>query len=356
MPGSPERLPLVEVCCEGLAAALAAGAGGADRVELCENLAVGGVTPGAGAIAVACERLAIPVHVLVRPHGGEFTATDAEFAAMLRDIATSRDLGAAGIVVGLLDPSGEIDRDRTARLVEAARPLSVTFHKAFDGLADPLAGHDVLAELGVDRVLTSGPAPTALRGVATLGALVRRSAGRVAILAGGRVTARDFAPLAAAGVREVHTGSAVMAGGRTDPGLVARFVADARRSFADADRPRPGGPLWHLVPRADWDRAVAAGGPYRAASLESEGFIHLSGLGQVAGSADRFFAGCPDLVALRVDPTRVVDPLVWEPAIDRDEDFPHLFGPIPMAAVVEVAAMYRGADGRFMPPAGNGPR
>ena len=126
------------------------------RVELCDNLAVGGTTPSAGTIAEACRRLAIPVHVLIRPRGGDFLASEAELAAMRHDIETARRLGAAGVVLGLLGRMGPIDRDRTASLVELARPLSVTFHKAFDQTRDPDEALDALIGLGIDRVLSSG--------------------------------------------------------------------------------------------------------------------------------------------------------------------------------------------------------
>src|SRR5439155_121955 len=99
---------------------------GADRIELCENLAVGVVTPGAGAIAVACRRLAIPVHVLVRPRGGDFLYSTAEFEAMRRDVEVAREAGAAGVVLGLLDDRGGVDAGRTFALIESARPMSVT--------------------------------------------------------------------------------------------------------------------------------------------------------------------------------------------------------------------------------------
>lgn len=218
----------VEVCVEGVADALAAGSGGADRVELCENLAVGGVTPGAGAIAVACRRLGIPVHVLIRPRGGDFGPDDDEFEAMRHDVRVASSLGAAGVVLGLLTPDGTVDHPRTARLIKDARPLLVTFHKAFDAARDPVEALDALIDLGVDRVLTSGGAPTAREGLATLAALQRRAGDRLTILAGGRVTLADIPALAAAGLREIHVGSAACRGGRTDHATVRGLVERAR--------------------------------------------------------------------------------------------------------------------------------
>ncbi len=201
---------IIEICTGDLESAIAAAKGGADRVELCDNLAVGGTTPSAGTIREACRRVQIPVHVLIRPRAGDFVPTEAELAAMRHDIATARDLGAAGVVLGLLLPDGAVDSERTASLVELARPLSVTFHKAFDQARDPAEALDALIALGVDRVLTSGCRPTALEGIDILRKLAERASGRIAILAGGRINAESVETiLSGTGVREIHLGSAV---------------------------------------------------------------------------------------------------------------------------------------------------
>jgi copper homeostasis protein len=219
---------LVEICAEGLSSALAAGEGGADRVELCEHLAVGGVTPSAGSIAVACRRLEIPVHVLIRPRGGDFVYSDAEFEAMRLDIVSSGERGASGVVIGVLLPDGSIDEARMAVLIDDARPMSVTFHRAFDAVPDPIPAIDRLIALGVDRVLTSGQADSARRGAELLSMLVSRSAGRLKVLAGGRVTVEDLPVLLDSGVREFHVGSAACRDDRTDAHAVRRIVSVAR--------------------------------------------------------------------------------------------------------------------------------
>jgi copper homeostasis protein len=200
----------VEICAGDLESALAAGAGGADRVELCDSLQVGGTTPSAGIIAEACARLSIPVHVLIRPRAGDFLYSEAELAAMRRDIDTARSLGAAGVVLGMLRRDATIDRELTAALADRARPLSVTFHKAFDQVRDPDEALETLISLGVDRVLTSGGRPAAVEGIDVLRRLVQQSRNRIAILAGGCLTL-DVLPrlIAETGVREVHLGSAV---------------------------------------------------------------------------------------------------------------------------------------------------
>ena len=200
----------VEICVSDPESAVQAAEGGAHRIELCDDLAVGGTTPSAGAIAEACRRLSIPVHVLVRPRAGDFVPSAIEFAAMRQDVQTAKRLGAAGLVFGLLRADGTIDRQRTAELVELARPSSVTFHKAFDQTRDHAQALDVLIALGVDRLLSSGCRPAASEGCTTLGFLVERARGKIAIMAGGRLAADNLeAIITTAGVREVHLGSAV---------------------------------------------------------------------------------------------------------------------------------------------------
>ena len=221
------RLDL-EICAQGIASALAAEAGGADRVELCEDLAVGGVTPGPGTIGVVCRRLSIPIHVLIRPRGGDFVYSEAEFEAMVLDVEAARTSGAAGVVLGVLTADGRVDRDRSARLVEAARPLAVTFHKAFDATPDMAESLDDLIGLGIDRVLSSGGAPTVNEGMTVLRSLIDQADGRIAIMAGGHLTEADIPRLVAAGIRQIHVGSAAGPAGRTDVEAVRRLAAIVR--------------------------------------------------------------------------------------------------------------------------------
>jgi copper homeostasis protein len=214
----------VEICVEGLASALAAGVGGADRVELCEHLAVGGVTPSAGAIALACQSLNIPVHVLIRPKAGDFVVSEVEFEAMRHDLATARSLGAAGAVLGVLNPDGTVDEARTGVLVAEARPMTVTFHRAFDEVPDPFEALETLVALGIDRVLTSGQADSARAGIPVLAELHARAAGRIVVLAGGRIRSSDLQALVELGLDELHVGSAACEGGRTSVEAVRRVM------------------------------------------------------------------------------------------------------------------------------------
>jgi len=199
-----------EACVDSIESALAAARGGAHRIELCANLIEGGTTPSAGTLAVCRARLDIAIFVLVRPRGGDFLYSAAELAVMLEDIRRSKQAGAQGIVTGVLSAGGEIDDDRTRELIAAARPLQVTFHRAFDVCRDASRALETLVALGVERVLTSGQAATAPEGADRIARLVQQAAGRIGILPGGGVTA-DNAPalVRATGVTEVHLTGAV---------------------------------------------------------------------------------------------------------------------------------------------------
>lgn len=197
-------MPLIEVCVEGPDAAVAAERGGADRVELCASLLEGGLTPSLGVLRATLDAVRIPVMAMVRPRGGDFLYSDLEFAAMLADIAAFRAAGAAGVVIGCLTPEGAVDAGRVGALVAAARPLSVTFHRAFDMARDPAAALEALIARGVDRVLTSGQRPTALAGLALLRALVAQAAGRIAVMGCGDLTPGTIGTVRAGGLPELH--------------------------------------------------------------------------------------------------------------------------------------------------------
>ena len=200
---------MIEACVDSVDAAVGAERAGAGRVELCADLVEGGATPSAGMIAVTCERLTIPVFVMVRPRGGDFLYSSAERATMMRDIATARQLGAKGIVVGALSPDGSVDVEATRAFVEAARPLAVTFHRAFDLTRDLPKSLDAVVECGVARVLTSGGAQKAVEGIEMLAALAERARDRMSVMAGGGIDARAATMiLERTGIRELHVGGA----------------------------------------------------------------------------------------------------------------------------------------------------
>lgn len=199
------RPVVIESCVDSLEAAIASAEGGAHRLELCANLDVGGTTPALALVRSVVAAVSIPVCVMVRPRGGSFVYTPEEMASMVGVIEAVKRTGAAGIVTGALTPAGAIYGAMMRPLVALAKPLPVTCHRAFDESPDPAAALDALVAIGVARVLTSGGAATAVEGSATLGRLVARAAGRIAIIAGGQVRAHNVRDLIAdTGVREVH--------------------------------------------------------------------------------------------------------------------------------------------------------
>ncbi|WP_292238717.1 copper homeostasis protein CutC [Mesorhizobium sp.] len=236
--------PLIELCVEGIDGLLAAQAAGADRVELCASLVEGGITPSLGTVRVALERATIPFHVIVRPRGGDFLYSEAEYQSMLADIGALRDLGVAGIVVGCLTADGAIDEARMSELVRAAGPLNVTCHRAFDMTRDPAEALEALIRCKVGRVLTSGQRDTALEGVDLLARLVRQAGARIIILGCGGVrrqtglTEMHFAALADVPSAMRHRNPHVGMGGTdldreyrntvTDQDLAAATIAAAR--------------------------------------------------------------------------------------------------------------------------------
>jgi len=198
-------VPLFESCIDSSEAAVASAHGGAGRVELCARLDVGGTTPDASLIAAAVAAVAVPVFVMIRPRGGDFVYGRDEIAAMEADIAAARAAGAHGLVFGALRADATIDVDVMRRLIDRARPLPVTCHKAIDAARDPFEALDALLALGVERVLTSGGAETAAAGAATIARMVAQAGDALVVLAGGGVRAHNVAGLVrATGVREVH--------------------------------------------------------------------------------------------------------------------------------------------------------
>ena len=195
----------VEICVDSVTGAFAAERGGADRVELCDNLLEGGTTPSAGCIKVARRGLKIGLQVIVRPRGGDFLYDEQEMEVMGEDIRLAKDLGADGVVLGCLTAEGEIDKARTHELIELARPLNVTFHRAFDMCREPYKGLEDLIALGVDRVLTSGQEVSCLESLDLIAALHKQAAGRIIVMPGGGITLRNIQRIIeGTGVTEVH--------------------------------------------------------------------------------------------------------------------------------------------------------
>jgi copper homeostasis protein len=231
---------LLEICLDSVESCIAAEQGGARRVELCADLAEDGITPSAGMIAAARKSVRLGIHVMIRPRGGDFCYSEGEYEIMKRDIAFAKELGADGVVFGILRPGGSIDEPRTRELAALARPMQVTFHRAFDVAPDPSGSLEILVASGVDRILTSGQAPAAAQGIDVIRRLVTQASGRIEIMAGVGITADNVRKIRnTTGVKDIHVGSGVNApagqatqgglfrGGAqriVDPGRVSRIV------------------------------------------------------------------------------------------------------------------------------------
>jgi copper homeostasis protein len=198
---------IIEVCANSAQSAVEAQAGGARRVELCAAIPEGGTTPSLGEIRTAqALAQAIDINVLIRPRGGDFLYTPAEVQSMLCDIEAARQLRVHGVVFGCLTAKGDIDTALMKRLVEAARPLSVTCHRAFDVCRDPFEALEQLVDLGCDRILTSGQQPDAVRGIPLIARLVRQAAGRIVIMPGCGVREDNIEQIEReTGASEFHT-------------------------------------------------------------------------------------------------------------------------------------------------------
>lgn len=183
---------LVEVCIDSVESAVAAAAGGADRLEVCSALGEGGLTPSAGLMEVVRTRVQIPLAVMIRPRAGDFCCSDDEFEVMRRDLVRLKEQGADMVVFGLLTPDGAVDAARTRELMALARPLPVTFHRAFDMTRDPRTALETLIELGCERVLTSGQEKSVLEGLELITELVRQAGSRILVVPGGGITERNL--------------------------------------------------------------------------------------------------------------------------------------------------------------------
>jgi copper homeostasis protein len=199
--------PLLEICVETLEAALAAMRGGADRLELCENLLVGGVTPSMELMRAVRAQIKLPVFAMIRTRGGDFVPTQPEFEQMIRDLATVKACGMDGVVLGMLHSERNVEVEGTKKLVELARPLPVTFHRAFDETPDLLQALDDVIASGAARILTSGGKPNAKEGSSRIAELVKRAGGRIEILAGGGINSATVEwVMRKSGAREFHAG------------------------------------------------------------------------------------------------------------------------------------------------------
>ena len=203
----------VEVCAFSVESCLNAQKAGATRIELCGGLYEGGTTPSYGLIKRAREATTLQLYVMIRPRGGDFCYDDEEFLVMKNDIEAVKELGADGVVFGLLLPTGEVDETRTAVLVELAKPLNVTFHRAFDVANDPFEALEAVIRTGAVRILTSGQENSAVDGAELLAQLVQKAAGRIDLMAGSGVNNTNAVQLVQTGIQALHlTGKAARKG------------------------------------------------------------------------------------------------------------------------------------------------
>jgi copper homeostasis protein len=232
----------LEICVDSVESAIEAQSVGADRVEFCDNLTVGGTTPGYGSITSARNNLDIGLHVIIRPRGGDFLYSDLEYDIMRRDIEICGECGIDGIVTGILLPGGNIDVDRTAKLFEFAYPMSTTFHRAFDMCSDPVQGLEDVISAGAVRLLTSGLKNKAQDGIELLRQLIIQSGDRLIVMPGGGIDETNIALIiTATKAKEIHlTGRKVI-----DSEMIFRRqginmggipeITEFSRKIADAD-------------------------------------------------------------------------------------------------------------------------
>jgi len=199
----------VEIVVYSIASALKAQEGGADRIELCDNPGEGGTTPSLGTVEVVRANLGIDVYVMIRPRGGDFCYSSYEFHAMKRDIYQCQKASVDGVVFGILNPDGTLDKKRCKELIDKARPLKVTCHRAFDMASDPFQTLEDCIEVGFDRILTSGGQMQAVKGAELIGELIKRAKGRIAIMPGSGVNEDTVGEIVAkTGAQEIHFSAA----------------------------------------------------------------------------------------------------------------------------------------------------
>lgn len=195
---------LLEICANSYQSAKNAQDAGAHRIELCQELSVGGITPSYGLLKQVRDTLSIPVFVLIRPRSGNFVYTEDELDIMKQDIQLCKDLGFQGIVSGVLNADDTIDLKQTKELVELSKPLSFTFHRAFDCVKNPEEALEQLIDLDIDRILTSGLQPSAEKGINTLKKLNEKAKGRITILAGSGINQNNAKRFKEIGLKEIH--------------------------------------------------------------------------------------------------------------------------------------------------------
>ena len=229
---------LLEISVESVDAAAAAERGGADRIEFCSDLSVDGLTPNAALLREVRQQIQIPIFVMIRPRSGDFVYSSAEFAEMKKSIAVVKDSGASGLVFGILKPDRTADIERAREVVELARPLPVTFHRAFDACPDLSQALEDVVQSGASRILTSGGAASAPEGTANIAMLVAAAGQRITIIPGAGINAGEILQLAATTrAQEFHSGlSSALPHGQTDYLQVEKEVRAMATMLSKAGR------------------------------------------------------------------------------------------------------------------------
>ncbi len=223
---------IIEIATADFSTTKAAVEGGADRIELCDNLADGGTTPSYGMIKKCREAFPVALYPIIRPRGGDFLYNDEEFSIMLQDLKLCKELGCDGVVIGMLHADGTIDVKRSIQLAEAAYPLGVTFHRAFDRCKDPYAALEQIIEMGCERILTSGQKPAAPDGVELIAALNKQADDRIIIMPGSGVRKENIKMLAEkTGCTEFH--SSLRAKKKGDMQFIHPAFAASEESYAN---------------------------------------------------------------------------------------------------------------------------
>lgn len=209
----------LEICANSYQSAKNAQIAGADRIELCSELSVGGITPSYGLLKKVAKEISIPINVLIRPRSGNFCYTDDEFDLIKENIKLCKKLGVNGIVSGVLNIDNSIDYDRTKELIALSKPLSFTFHRAFDCVKNPTEALQILIDLGVNRILTSGLQEKAIDGINLLTELQEIAKDKLTILAGNGINPKNAIYFKEAGLKEIHTSASKVMEQKSDSSL-----------------------------------------------------------------------------------------------------------------------------------------
>ena len=224
-----DHRPTLEICVDAPDDLLTAVEAGVDRIELCSALALGGLTPTPGLIELA-RTVSVPVYAMIRPRGGDFCYSAAELAVMHREIEAMRAAGLAGVVFGVATSDGALDWQAMAALCDTAQGLGRTLHRVVDDLADPVGAVRSAADLGFERILTSGGADKALQGATTISSMIQDARGEIEIMAGSGVNAASVPDLAAAGVWSFHASCAQKGGAQVGQQSIDPVALEALQS------------------------------------------------------------------------------------------------------------------------------